>query len=54
MNPNHIRAVVESFYADIWNRHDKAKIPELLRADFTFRGSLGPNEDRPRRLRVIR
>ena len=41
MNPNHIRAVVESFYADIWNRHDKAKIPELLRADFTFRGSLG-------------
>lgn len=37
----HIRTVVESFYADIWNRHDKAKIPLLLRTNFTFRGSLG-------------
>ena len=41
MNTNHIRQVVESFYADIWNRHDKRKIPTLLCADFTFRGSLG-------------
>jgi predicted ester cyclase len=41
MNTNQIRAVVESFYADIWNRHDKSKIPTLLCADFVFRGSLG-------------
>jgi hypothetical protein len=38
---NHIRMVVERFYADIWNRHDKTKIPTLLRPRFTFRGSLG-------------
>jgi len=37
----HIRAVVESFYDDIWNRHDKSKIPALLRDNFRFRGSLG-------------
>ena len=36
--------VVESFYADIWNRHDKSAIPRLLCADFTFRGSLGPSK----------
>src|ERR1700694_895727 len=41
MNANHFRTVVESFYADIWNRHDKSKISTLLCADFTFRGSLG-------------
>jgi predicted ester cyclase len=41
MSANHIRTVVESFYADIWNRHDKSKIPALLCSDFTFRGSLG-------------
>ena len=41
MNPDRMRAVVESFYADIWNRHDKSRIPALLRSDFTFRGSLG-------------
>jgi predicted ester cyclase len=41
MNANHIRTVVESFYADIWNRHDKSTISMLLCADFTFRGSLG-------------
>jgi len=41
MNTNHIRTVVESFYADIWNRHDESKIPALLCPDFTFRGSLG-------------
>ncbi len=38
--PN-IQAVVESFYVDIWNRHDKSKIPVLLCDNFTFRGSLG-------------
>jgi predicted ester cyclase len=36
-----MREVVESFYADVWNRHDKSKIPTLLCANFTFRGSLG-------------
>lgn len=41
MSPSHIRSVVESFYADIWNRHDKSKIPVLLGEKFTFRGSLG-------------
>jgi predicted ester cyclase len=41
MNANLIRAVVESFYADLWNRHDQSKIPALLHEDFTFRGSLG-------------
>ena len=40
LNTNHIRVAVESFYADIWNRHDKSKIPVLLCANFTFRGSL--------------
>ena len=41
MSANHIRTVVESFYTDIWNRHNKSKIPALLCPDFTFRGSLG-------------
>ena len=41
MNSSHIRTVVESFYADIWNRHDKSKIADLLCDDCTFRGSLG-------------
>ena len=41
MSTSHIRTVVESFYADIWNRHDKSKIPALLRPDVTFQGSLG-------------
>ena len=36
-----MRVVIESFYADIWNRRDKSKIATLLRPDFTFRGSLG-------------
>jgi hypothetical protein len=36
-----IRAAVQSFYADIWNQHDRSKIPVMLHADFTFRGSLG-------------
>lgn len=41
MDSSHIRPVVESFYADIWDRHDKSKIPCLLCDSFTFRGSLG-------------
>jgi hypothetical protein len=36
------RQAVEAFYDRIWNRLDKAAISELIHADFTFRGSLGP------------
>jgi len=36
------REAVETFYDRVWNRIDKTAIPELLHADFTFRGSLGP------------
>ena len=39
-----VAQLVERFYADIWNRHDRSAIPALLRADFTFRGSLGPSK----------
>lgn len=37
-----MKSVVQSFYTDIWNHHDKSKIPDLLQPGFTFRGSLGP------------
>jgi predicted ester cyclase len=37
---NH-RTIVESFYENIWNRHDKSFIPSLLLEEFSFRGSLG-------------
>jgi steroid delta-isomerase-like uncharacterized protein len=33
--------LVRSFYEEIWNRGNKAKIPELLHESFIFRGSLG-------------
>ena len=36
------RQAVEAFYDRVWNRGDKAAIPELIHPDFTFRGSLGP------------
>jgi len=35
------RTIVESFYENIWNRHDKSFIPILLVENFSFRGSLG-------------
>jgi predicted ester cyclase len=41
MSSDETRAVVQRFYADIWNRQDKSAIPALLCHDFTFRGSLG-------------
>jgi predicted ester cyclase len=41
MSANRIAEFVESFYRDIWNRNDKARIETLLRPDFKFRGSLG-------------
>ena len=34
--------IVQDFYDRVWNRLDKAAIPELIHPDFTFRGSLGP------------
>jgi predicted ester cyclase len=37
---NH-KTIVDSFYENIWNRHDKTFIPTLLVEDFSFRGSLG-------------
>jgi predicted ester cyclase len=33
--------LVQGFYEEIWNRGDKAKIPEILHESFTFRGSIG-------------
>jgi steroid delta-isomerase-like uncharacterized protein len=33
---------VRRFYDEIWNRADLTAIPDLLAADVTFRGSLGP------------
>lgn len=36
-----LKTVVQKFYADVWNKHDKSAIPALLQPDFTFRGSLG-------------
>ena len=35
------KAQVQRFYRDLWNKHDKTAIPEVLHHDFTFRGSLG-------------
>jgi orotate phosphoribosyltransferase len=37
------RALVQEFYAEIWNRHDTSWIPRLVTPDFAFRGSLGPS-----------
>ena len=37
-----MRKAVESFYADISDRHDMTKVPLLLTPGFTLRGSVGP------------
>jgi predicted ester cyclase len=37
------RDAVIAFYDRVWNRIDKAAIPELFHPDFSFRGSLGPS-----------
>ena len=34
--------IVRLFYDEMWNKADKARIPEIFHPDFTFRGSLGP------------
>lgn len=36
-----LKTIVHRFYSDVWNKHDKSAIPNLLQPDFTFRGSLG-------------
>ncbi len=33
---------VTRFYAEVWNRMDKAPVKAMFHVDFTFRGSLGP------------
>lgn len=38
------KALVESFYADVWNRRDTARAHEIIASDFRFRGSLGPEK----------
>jgi predicted ester cyclase len=35
------RTAVMVFYEDVWNRRNKARVPELFHQGFTFRGSLG-------------
>ena len=35
---------IRAFYEELWNKHDKSQIPELLHADFSFRGSLGQEQ----------
>jgi steroid delta-isomerase-like uncharacterized protein len=40
---NH-RAIMQAFYEEIWNKHDKSQIPALLHEDFAFRGSLGQEQ----------
>jgi steroid delta-isomerase-like uncharacterized protein len=34
-------ALVRAFYAEIWDRHDTSRVPDLIVPDFFFRGSLG-------------
>jgi steroid delta-isomerase-like uncharacterized protein len=36
------KALVESFYADVWNRRDTARAHKIIASGFRFRGSLGP------------
>jgi predicted ester cyclase len=36
------KETVRAFYEDLWDHADKSLIPKIFRADFTFRGSLGP------------
>lgn len=36
------KEAVRVFYKELWDRADVALVPRLFHADFTFRGSLGP------------
>src|SRR5262245_52252935 len=40
--PDLHRRQVGRFYDEVWNRVDLTAIPDVLAADVTFRGSLGP------------
>jgi predicted ester cyclase len=39
-----VTKLVERFYADVWNKHDKAAIRAIVHPNVTFRGSLGPTK----------
>jgi steroid delta-isomerase-like uncharacterized protein len=41
------KALVESFYHDVWNRADEKTARRILAEDFRFRGSLGPERRGP-------
>ncbi|MDR1305805.1 MAG: ester cyclase [Verrucomicrobiales bacterium] len=41
MEAKEIHKLIESYYEDIWNLDDKAKIPQLLHPAFSFCGALG-------------
>jgi steroid delta-isomerase-like uncharacterized protein len=41
MSRSNVARLVQRFYQDIWNAHDRAALPALLTDDFRFRGSLG-------------
>lgn len=41
------RALVERFYAEVWNRRDDAAARSILHPDFRFHASLGPERIGP-------
>jgi steroid delta-isomerase-like uncharacterized protein len=41
------KTLVGRFYHEVWNRADEAVAREILRADFRFRASLGPERRGP-------
>src|SRR5262249_57218364 len=40
---NDPKSLVGRFYADVWNRADEQAARQILHAELTFRGSLGPS-----------
>jgi predicted ester cyclase len=36
------KQIVRTFYDEVWNRGDKARIYDIFHQGFSFRGSLGP------------
>lgn len=38
------KALVESFYADVWKRRYRVRAREIIASDFRFRGSPGPEK----------
>ncbi len=41
------RRLVERFYFEVWNKADESVAREILRPDFEFRASLGPEHHGP-------